>query len=160
MNRLDLIYLVLSLFLFSENEAWNSLNVMSNVQLTFRNRGNQTDFIVESSFGNGVYVDNAWLGIGLNSRSGVMNGASVVVCKNSPSSKAVEHYYNRGHRSVYIDSNDPSIGIKNAQISTNNTHIKCEYTRENSGESRDYFDLNKNSPYLTAAFGQGYLKDL
>ena len=155
MKQIGIVFLVLA-FSFNKNEAWNSINVMSNVQVTFRNRGQQTDFIVESSFGNGVYVSNAWVGIGLNSRANVMGGSSVVVCKNSGDLRAVQHYYNRGHRSSLLNSNDPSLGITNAQINVNETHMKCEYTRENSmADQSGYFDLENSSPYLTAAFGQG-----
>ena len=42
------------------------------VQISYTNRGSQTDFVVTSNFGGSINVQNAWLGIGFNSVQGMV----------------------------------------------------------------------------------------
>lgn len=47
---------------------------LNNVIVNFLNRGSQTDFFLISNFPNsGVNVNNAWVGVGLNSNNKMVN---------------------------------------------------------------------------------------
>lgn len=64
--------LVVGLILFSLAFVRNSsqkevIQVLGEVRISFTNNGTHTEFAVLSPLGNGVSLDNFWLGVGLNS---------------------------------------------------------------------------------------------
>lgn len=56
----------------SLNQAFQTIRLMGNVDISYKNRGNETEFIVTTPFGNGISASNAWIGIGFNDYSNVM----------------------------------------------------------------------------------------
>lgn len=84
-------------------------------------------------------------------------GASVVVCKmtSSLSGIGVEHYYNnRGPKVTYLDTNNPTLGISGSSIAIDESNnMVCSYTRANSDSNTNYFNVNKDLPYILAAYG-------
>lgn len=52
--------------------AKSPVTLLNNVKISFTNNGTHTQFTVTSPLGNGISVTNAWLGIGLNSNSGMV----------------------------------------------------------------------------------------
>ena len=77
----------------------------------------------------------------------------MVVCKNGETRKSVEHYYN-GNSVQLLDSNDPTIGISNANVQLENGKIICSMTRDNSNPDAKYFDVNAKNPFVIAAYGR------
>jgi hypothetical protein len=74
-----------------------------------------------------------------------------VVCNDK-----IEHYYNRGHRSSLLDSNNPTIGITNANVEVIDTSMNCTFTRKNNIDGNDlYFDINNQNPIIMIAYGRG-----
>ena len=67
MNKLNLKFFALySFLLINLGECQQTVTLLGNVQITYKNQGKYTDFLVTSPLGNGVSVSNCWLGIGLN----------------------------------------------------------------------------------------------
>ena len=127
---------------------------LKNVFISFANNGTHTNFVVKTNLSESLSVHNCWVGVGLGPSTG-MSGASVVMCTSSQGSMQVMHYYNNGHRSSLLDTNEPSIGLSESNITLDENYLVCSYTRENSNSNGKYFDLNKSSPYIQVAYGSG-----
>ena len=128
---------------------------LSNVQINLTTTTNYTTFVVTSSLGNGVSINDAWLGIGLNSVNR-MSGTSVVVCRNKAGLSSVKHYYNSGYSSNLLDSSNQFIGLSETSVIINQNNIICSFKRANSNTNPKYYDLIKNnSPYIILAYGTG-----
>ena len=78
-----------------------------------------------------------------------------MVCRRGPNLTVVEHYVNKAYSSSVIDPSEPSLGLTNASIITDDKFTLCSFIRLNSHNHSDYFDLNKNMPYFILAFGAG-----
>ncbi len=64
MKKLLINFNILCFVLFNCN-CQQSITI-KDVQISYLNTGNKTDFLVSSSLGNGIKADNAWLAIGFN----------------------------------------------------------------------------------------------
>lgn len=64
MNALSIITLILMKTLTAECESVKILNI----DIKWTNRGTQTDFSIQSALGNGLVLNNAWLGFGFNNQ--------------------------------------------------------------------------------------------
>ena len=77
------------------------------------------------------------------------------MCKNDKSQNIakVEHYYNiKKSTPVVLDSSNPTVGLTNAVISTNNGFLTCKFNRIKKNSSvKNYFDLDKNYYVLGAS---------
>lgn len=85
----------------------------------------------------------------------IKGGASVVVCKFGDNGNAIEHYYNEGLNPIYLDSSNPTIGLKNMNISVENSVYKCSFSRDNSNSNPNYFQVDSNTKYcyMLGAYG-------
>ena len=153
MKILILIFL-LNLTLYSDINCQTSVT-LSNVQINFTTTANYTSFVVTSSLGNGVAINDAWLGIGLNAVNR-MSGSSVVVCRNKAGLSSVKHYYNSGYSSDLLDSSNQFIGLSETSVKINQNNIICSFKRVNANTNTKYYDINKNNyPYIILAYGSG-----
>ena len=76
------------------------------------------------------------------------------MCRSSSSVKAIEHYYNNNYFSSVLDSSDRSVGITNAIVSTTNNNLVCNFTRDNTNNKQNYFQISNNTnTYLIVAYG-------
>ena len=72
------------------------------------------------------------------------------------SNSAVEHYYNYGYSPDYIDSNSPQIGLSNTALVVSQGKIICNFTRDNSNDNTDYYDITEKSQYYyVIGYGRG-----
>ena len=151
-------------------------------QITWTNRGQQTDFTVSSPLGNGITANSAWIGFGLNKiqmmvrldlsfynliitwdslssiwlfvSSLIKNGASVVICTSSASGTAVQHNYNANYNTLVLDSNNQQLGLSKVAVASSNGVLACSFTRDNSNSNANYFNLNENTlPYVIVGYG-------
>jgi hypothetical protein len=67
------------------------------------------------------------------------------MCRSSSSVKAIEHYYNNNYFSSVLDSSDRSVGITNAIVSTTNNNLVCNFTRDNTNNKQNYFQISNNT---------------
>ncbi len=58
-----------------------------------------------------------------------------------------------GSSPVRLDSANPSLGIKNVNISVINGNLVCSFRRDNSNSHANYYNLNTQSPYFITAYG-------
>ena len=84
-----------------------------------------------------------------------MSPTNVIICKSKQTKSSVEHYYNTGHRSNQLVSSNPNIGIKNAIISISNGVLNRSFTRDNTNNANNYFQItNSTKSYIIVAAGQ------
>jgi len=77
----------------------------------------------------------------------------VVLCKNSPNEKSIDHYYNTAKNEPFLlDQTNSSIGLSKTSIDIQNGFLICNFTREKKINLNNYFNLNKKK-FLLAAFG-------
>ena len=83
-------------------------------------------------------------------------GASAIICQNpSTGSTTVQHYYNSGYSTPgLLDTANPIIGLSSTSVSVTGGNLVCSFTRLNSNANSNYFNLNTQSPFLIAAYGQ------
>jgi hypothetical protein len=76
------------------------------------------------------------------------------MCKYSNGVGTVEHYFNKAKLiPTLLVNENPTIGISNAAVSTNQGFLVCSFSREKSNPSiENYFDLNLDY-YLMLAKG-------
>lgn len=84
------------------------------------------------------------------------------MCKFNGDSRSVENYFNPGQITpILIDSNQPSLGLSEINITSNQGYLICSFKRtKNLKESSKYFDLNEKY-FLFIAKGNiedGFLK--
>ena len=83
-------------------------------------------------------------------------GCNVIWCKSLGSNSAVEHYYNYGYSPDYIDSNLPQIGLSNTALVVDQGKIVCNFTRDNTNQNGDYYEINEKSQYYyVIGYGKG-----
>ena len=83
-----------------------------------------------------------------------MSPTNVIICKSKQTKSSVEHYYNTGHRSNQLVSSNPNIGIKNAIISISNGVLNRSFTRDNTNNANNYFQItNSTKSYIIVAAG-------
>ena len=66
------------------------------------------------------------------------------MCKYSNGNGAVEHYFNKAKLTPTLLINEnPTVGISNTVVSTDQGFLICSFSREKSNPSiENYFDLN------------------
>jgi hypothetical protein len=129
-----------------------TVTILSNVQVKYTNYGSYIDFEVQSPLGNGVNVNNAWLGIGFNSAR-QMGGTDVVMCFNSNAKKSVERFYNQGYTPGILDSTNLQIGLSVTSVSVSNNILTCRFRRNTAVTNNRMFNVQTTQPYLVAAYG-------
>ena len=84
------------------------------------------------------------------------DGTNPVICRNPSSGSAtVENYNNNGYATPsLLDSANPTLGISASSIIISGTNLICSFTRQNSNSNSQYYNLNTQSPYIIAAYGQ------
>ncbi|CAF1019989.1 unnamed protein product [Brachionus calyciflorus] len=120
--------------------------------VTFKNCGSMTHFKVTALIENGVSIDNAWLGLGLNINN-KMPGASVVVCKQGINLTTVEHYYNNGLNPEYLNSSNKFEGLSSVSVKIDGSFMICKFSRDNSNKNSKYMNLNTQKIFLSVAYG-------
>lgn len=68
----SLTALISIIFLIQRIQALTRLVLLDNVEITFQNKGKQTDFSIVTPFGNGITAANVWIGIGFNDYPNMM----------------------------------------------------------------------------------------
>jgi hypothetical protein len=159
MNNFSFL-IIISLSICNCEIISKSIELMKNVNLTYRYRMNETDFEVSASFGNNrsLWVNSAWLGIGLNHYS-EMDGANVVVCTNLNGNISIEHYYNSERDSRIMNELDPTLGLTNMSLMIKDNKMICKFTRDNfNRDAFYYYDLkNGSAPFILIAYGENQI---
>ncbi|CAF0843835.1 unnamed protein product [Brachionus calyciflorus] len=111
-------------------------------------------FVLAAKIEDPNLINSAWIGIGF-STDPLMGNDDVIICKNTPAEKSVQHLFNFGKFTPsLLDSRRPDLGISDPRVITNNNFIICSLTREKSIPGvENYFDLNKKF-HVLAALGQ------
>ena len=143
--------------------------------------GEKTNFEINGKITNGVSVDAAWVAIGFskdrimvmihfiffildrifklifNSFYLIQKGDDcVVMCKHvaSEGKSSIEHYYNvEEARPNVLDPNNPTVGLSDPSVITNDGFLTCKFTRLKRNDTLNhYFDLH-NKFYILGAYG-------
>lgn len=84
-----------------------------------------------------------------------------MVCTNILGQTSVKHYYNTNINypySILMDLSRPSLGLSNVSVVTSERTFICSFTRDNSNENENYFNLfNGAKPYIVFAYGTGQI---
>ena len=128
---------------------------IANIAISWTNKGDQTDFVMQMPLLNGLSSNNVWAGFGFNTipRMGLAN---VVVCQSTSTGTSIAHYYNSmSYQSNLLVSSNPTIGISNGNVTTANNILRCSFTRDNSNSAANYFKITSQTTiYMIAAYGK------
>lgn len=72
MQLLSLIFII-GLTIKSSCQIEQSITLFNNIRITYTYKETQTNFLISTPLGNGVSVNNAWLGFGLNAIENMVN---------------------------------------------------------------------------------------
>ncbi|CAF0906542.1 unnamed protein product [Brachionus calyciflorus] len=123
-----------------------------NLRVDFKNCGTITHFTVTAVIGNGVSIDNVWVGMGLNINR-KMPGADVVICKRNTTFNSIEHYYNDGLVPKYMNLSNKFESLSSMSISVSENVLTCKFSRDNSNPNPFYKNLNTESLYVISGYG-------
>ena len=154
---LKLLLIILTSTCMSSKANSQSIS-LKNVQISWLRFQNSTDSSDVTRFSvstplNGIQITDAWVGVGL-SNGQRMDGAQVFVCRNSPESQWVKHYYTSGFQLLLKDNNNPAIGIIDSSVSTNASNLICIFRVDNK-KSFLSPQVDFTNPYVLIAFGTG-----
>ena len=77
------------------------------------------------------------------------------MCQINGAKKLVQQWYNTGRSTPrLLSTSNPTIGLSNTSISTNNGMLNCLVTRQKSiANIENYFDISNTSYNLLVAYG-------
>ena len=149
------LILLISIVYLSKTSA-QSISLLTNVRISFNRTQtattDQTTFFVNTPLSGGVSISNAWVGIGLNNGM-QMSGGHVFICRNSATSKWVQHYYTSGYSLALKNSATPALGISNSAVNTVQSNLTCLFTVDNKNSCFSQVDYTQ--AYVIVAFGTG-----
>jgi hypothetical protein len=73
---------------------------------------------------------------------------------------SVKTYWNNNlfKMSTVLDESNPKIGLKNTIIIITDNSLECSFSRLNSLDNSNYFNVSNRPVYVLAAFGSGKFK--
>lgn len=113
------------------------------------------DFIIMIELKDTANFNNKWLAIGF-ALEPIMRNATVAMCNNQESNKKIQSYLigeRYSHPTLLRESN-PSLGLENGRIDTDSNRFTCSFSmRKSINDAPEYKDLENNSYYILAAYG-------
>lgn len=102
-----------------------------------------------------VNIQSAWVGLAFADMQEMGNNSAVLCFSNLANPNNVQGYYLIGHTVpiVFLASN-PTYGITNPSVTTNNGFLSCRFTRQKASSDYALFaDISKNTYYILNAYG-------
>jgi archaellin len=152
---------------------------LKNVTVTWQNVGTRTVFNVSSPLSGISSVNNAWLGIGLGTTTGMVEnslytkkinhfiqklririilktGMNAVICRYGPSGTSVKNNLNTAVFSAPMDSTRPQLGLSDTSVFISQNNFVCNFARDNANSLQGYLTVSPSvNLYILMAYGTG-----